>query len=131
LRFYRELDHWEGHPVDKLQAHLQFLSERATDEEVALGCPLNNLVQEMSPLDEDFRLRMKMIVEHIHGSIVAALLRGQAAGQVRSDIQPDQIAQFYFGGIEGAYTLAKVRKDASAFKSNMQLLGQFLDTLRT
>jgi len=131
LRFYRDLDLWEGHPVDKLQEHLRFLADQATDDDVSLGCPLNNLVQEMSPLDEDFRLRMKAIIDHIHSSVAAALVRGQAARQVRDTVRPDQVAQFVFAGIEGAYSLAKVRRDAAAFKSNMDLLGQFLDTLRT
>ena len=130
LRFYHELDRWEGNPIDKLQEQLRFLAGLATDHDIALGCPLNNLVQEMSPIDEDFRLRMKSIIDQIHSSIAAALARGQTAGLVRANVQPSQLAQFYFAGIEGAYATAKVRKDASAFKSNMELLGQFLDTLR-
>ena len=130
LEFFHELDRSTAHPVDKLQEHLQFLAAKATNEEVALGCPLNNLVQEMSPLDEDFRLRMKSIVDTIHRSIASALRRGQEVGKVRSDINPEQVAQFYFAGIEGAYSIAKVRKDAAAFCGNMAMLGQFLDTLR-
>lgn len=130
LRFYRELDCWEGHPIDKLQEHLGFLSGRATDEEVALGCPLNNLVQEMSPIDEEFRLHMKIIIDNIHDSITAALRRGQAAGLVRSEINAEAIARFYFATIEGAYSIAKVHKEAAAFRSNMAMLHQFLDTLK-
>ena len=130
LRFYRELDRWEGHPLDKLQEHLQFLSDKATDDEVVLGCPLNNLMQEMSPLNEDFRLRLKSIVDSIHSSIAAALTRGQAAGLVQAQVRPEQAAQFFFACIEGASTLAKVRKDTATFSSIMGLLAQFLNTLR-
>jgi len=130
LEFFHELDRSTAHPVDKLQEHLQFLAAKATNEDVALGCPLNNLVQEMSPIDEDFRLRMKSIVDTIHRSIASALRRGQASGNVRTDVNPEQVAQFYFAGIEGAYSIAKVRKDAAAFCGNMAMLGQFLDTLR-
>ena len=130
LRFYHELERWEGHPVDKLQEHLQFLSARATDEDVALGCPLNNLIQEMSPIEEAFRLRMQAIVDRIHTAVASALRRGQGAGQVRNDVNPEQVAQFFFAGIEGAYSIAKVKRNAAAFCSNMALLGRFLDTLR-
>ncbi len=130
LRVYRELDRWEGNPIDKLQEHLRFLSNMATDDEVALGCPLNNLAQEMSPIDEDFRIRMKTIVDSIHASISAALLRGQMNGQLRAQVNPYQVAQFFFSSVEGSYSIAKVRKDAAAFKSNMELLSNFLDTLR-
>jgi len=130
LQFYRELDRWEGNPIDKLQEHLQFLADRATDDDIALGCPLNNLVQEMSPIDEDFRLRMKSILEGIYDSITAALRRGQAAQSVRPDVDAEAVARFFFATIEGAYSMAKVRKDAAAFRSNMNLLHQFLETIR-
>jgi TetR/AcrR family transcriptional repressor of nem operon len=130
LHFYKELDASTSNPIDGLQGHLRFLSDKATDEDVSLGCPLNNLMQEMSPLDEDFRLRMKSIVDNIHRSTAAALERGQKAGFVKADIDPVSIAQFFFAGIEGAYSIAKVRKDATAFRNNMRILSGFLDSIR-
>jgi TetR/AcrR family transcriptional repressor of nem operon len=130
LHFYRELDRWEGDPIDKLQAHLQFLASKASAEDISLGCPLNNLVQEMSPIDEAFRLRMKSIVDTIHGSIATAIARGQSKGLVRSEVIPEQVAHFIFSSIEGAYSIAKVHRDLTKFKSNLALLSQFLDTLR-
>ena len=130
LRFYQELDQWSGHPIDKLQEHLRFLSGQATDEEIALGCPLNNLAQEMSPIDEDFRLRMKSIVDNIHRLVARAIQRGQESGMVRRDVDPETLAQFFFAHIEGAYSIAKVRKDAATFRNNLTLLSQFLDTYR-
>ena len=87
LEFFHELDRSTAHPVDKLQEHLQFLAAKATNEDVALGCPLNNLVQEMSPIDEDFRLRMKSIVDTIHRSIASALRRGQASGRAQGALR--------------------------------------------
>lgn len=130
LGFYRELDQFTGNPLDKLQAHLHELAARATDEEIGLGCPLNNLVQEMSPLDEDFRVRMKSIIDIIHHTVAAALRRGQTMGHVRREVTPEAIAQFFFAGIEGAYSTAKVRRDAAAFRSNMDILSRYLDSLR-
>ena len=130
LRFYLELEQAQDNPLDKLQSHLRMLSAQATDEEVALGCPLNNLVQEMSPLDEDFRLRMKGIVDTIHRSVTHALQRGQEAGFVQKDIDAESWSQFFFAQIEGAYGIAKVRKDAAAFRRNMNLLSRFLDSIR-
>jgi AcrR family transcriptional regulator len=130
LRFFLELEQSDAHPVDKLQEHLRFLCSQATDEDVALGCPLNNLVQEMSPLDEAFRLRMKTIVDTIQRCVANALARGQANGLVRTDVVPARVADFYFSGIEGAYSTAKVRKDAAAFCDNMSMLSLFLDSLR-
>ncbi len=130
LQFYRALDASRANPIDELQQHLQFLMQMATAEDISLGCPLNNLMQEMSPLDEVFRLRMKAIVDAIHRSTTIALQRGQAAGLIKANVKAEPIAHFYFAGIEGAYAIAKVRKDVAAFQSNLGILSSFLDTLR-
>ncbi len=130
LHFYQELARCTGNPIDKMQQHLHMLADMATQEEVTLGCPLNNLVQEMSPIEEDFRISMQAIVDEIHSSVATALRRGQSDGLVRPEIDPEQIAPFFFAAIEGAYSTAKVRKDAVVFKNNMKVLSSFLDTLR-
>ncbi len=131
LHFYRELDQSEGDPIPLLIGHLQKLAGMATDEDISLGCPLNNLIQEMSPLDEDFRLRMKSIVESIQQSVSAAIQRGKAAGFIRPDVDSTAIGRFYFSTIEGSYTMAKVSKSKAAFEANMQLLAQFLESLKS
>src|SRR5512135_589820 len=59
-RLFRPLGESEQ-PVQTLLDILERLSERAV-ELVPLGCPLNNLVQEMSPLDPDFREHLGVIL---------------------------------------------------------------------
>src|SRR5882724_11121218 len=44
-----------GDPVTTLQRILRRRAASLTAHEVELGCPLNNLAQEMSPLDQRFR----------------------------------------------------------------------------
>src|SRR5277367_5154571 len=46
-------------PIDALIAIVE--SESVRPEDVRGGCPLNNLAQEMSPLDEGFRKRLAQI----------------------------------------------------------------------
>ncbi len=131
LTFFTQLSANDDlNPLDALQDHLRNLSDKATDEEIALGCPLNNLVQEMSPLNEEFRLSMKSIADTMVQHMAVAIRRGQEQGSVRSDANPEATAQFLWAGIEGAYSLAKVRKDAQTFRTNASVLIQYLDGLR-
>ena len=129
LAFYHHLDQSEGNAIPLLIEHLNHLSDMATDEDVTLGCPLNNLIQEMSPLDEDFRVRMKAIVEHIQQSVAAAIQRGKVAGFVKPEVDADAVGRFFFAAVEGSYTIAKVSKSKAVFRSNMGLLVDFLRTL--
>ena len=68
-------------PLDALSKIFQSTSLR--DEDVILGCPLNNLSQEMSPLDEGFRKRLARVFAIWHGAIAGALRDGQKRGQVK------------------------------------------------
>src|SRR5579871_2212106 len=49
------------------------------------GCPLNNLAQEMSPLDEGFRERIDGLYDTWRKEIAEAMTAGKMAGTVRKD----------------------------------------------
>ncbi|HEX5871212.1 MAG TPA: TetR/AcrR family transcriptional regulator, partial [Longimicrobium sp.] len=52
------------------------------------GCPLNNLAQEMSPLDEGFRGRIDALYDRWRTTFAAALREGMEMGAVRRDASP-------------------------------------------
>jgi TetR/AcrR family transcriptional regulator, transcriptional repressor for nem operon len=130
IKFYQDLDFFDGNPIDMLQFHLKELVSLATDENISLGCPLNNLVQEMSPLNEQFRLKLKRIVDKMTMSVATALKKGQKKDFVDKDKDAQAVADFFISSIEGAYSIAKVQRNISIFKSNMDQLSFFLDILR-
>jgi TetR/AcrR family transcriptional repressor of nem operon len=49
------------------------------------GCPLNNMAQEMSPLDEGFRGRTDALYDRWRTTFAAALRKGMETGAVRGD----------------------------------------------
>ncbi len=130
LAFYRDLDQSSAHPVDSLKAHINMLAGKCTDETIALGCPLNNLIQEMSPVDETFRLHLKYVMDRMQLSSANALRRAQASGTLRADVDVDAVAHFYLSTLEGAYGIAKVQKSMAVFKATMEILCQYLESLR-
>lgn len=130
LKFYGELQRSSGDPIPMLQEHLRWLSGICTDEEAALGCPLNNLVQEMSPLDEDFRTRLQKILNVMQSTVAEALRRGQDAGLLKTTFDCDATAWFYLASIEGAYSMAKVNRSAQTFKRVNQQIINYFETLR-
>jgi TetR/AcrR family transcriptional regulator, transcriptional repressor for nem operon len=130
IKFYQDLDFFDGNPIDMLQFHLKELVTLATDENVSLGCPLNNLVQEMSPLNEQFRLKLKRVVDKMTTSVANALIKGQKKDFVAKDKDAQAVADFFISSIEGAYSIAKVQRNVPLFKSNMEQLSFFLDILR-
>jgi AcrR family transcriptional regulator len=119
-----------GDPVSALQATLRFRAANLTAGEIELGCPLNNLAQEMSPLDEDFRRGIEATFEAWRDGFAEALRRGQAEGSVRSDVDARQVATFIVAAAEGSYGLAKNAQSSSMVRENLEILSLFLDSLR-
>jgi TetR/AcrR family transcriptional regulator, transcriptional repressor for nem operon len=119
-----------GDPVTALQRVLRRRATHLTTREVELGCPLNNLAQEMSPLDEQLRKRVAGTFETWTNGVARALERGQAEGTVRRNLDPRKVAAFVVAAIEGSFGLAKSAQSATMLRSNLEILSGFLDTLR-
>jgi TetR/AcrR family transcriptional repressor of nem operon len=131
------LERWltvlEASPADPLSALQQTLRHRAaslTPREIELGCPLNNLAQEMSPLDEQFRRRIDATFEAWRDGFARALGRAQERGTVRPDVDPRKVAAFAVAAVEGSFGLAKSAGSRAMLRSNLELLAAYLDTLR-
>jgi len=99
-------------------------------EEVRYGGPLNNLAQEMSPLDEHFRRRLAKVFHDWQAGIASALLRGQSAGTVRRDLDVRQTASFLVATYEGYLSLAKNDQDAEVLRRGIHSLIRWLQSLR-
>ncbi len=123
----------EAEPGDSLTALQAVLRRRAEDFRaigVTHGCPLNNLAQEMSPLDEGFRRRVASALEAWTDAFARALERGQASGAVRRDVDARRIAAFLVASIEGAFGMAKNAKSVASLRSHLEVLADFLEALR-
>src|SRR5438067_4301526 len=77
------------------------------NKRIAQGCPLNNLAQEMSPLDEGMRKRIERVYVAWREGLAAALARGIKAGTVRGDIFPRKVAAFVVAAQAGIIGAAK------------------------
>jgi TetR/AcrR family transcriptional repressor of nem operon len=117
-------------PVTTLQRILRRRAASLTPREVELGCPLNNLAQEMSPLDQRFRRGVNATFDIWTEAVAKDLERGQEEGKVRRDLNAGKIAAFVVASIEGSFGLAKGAQSAAMLRSNLEVLSSFLESLR-
>jgi len=117
-------------PLIGLEASVEGVLASATDEDIALGCPLNNLIQEMAPLDDGFRARLQDILDEWRSAIAMRLALGQAAGRVRTGIDPDATAAFLIASFEGLFGIAKATASRSLARAMIDVLLDFIDGLR-
>jgi AcrR family transcriptional regulator len=117
-------------PITALQRHGLEMVARHGDQACALGCPLNNLAQEMSAEDEGFRRRIEAIYQRLQDGVAAALRRGQEAGTVREDVDPDRIAAYYLATSSGIMGAAKNTRDADVMRRLVETGNELFETLR-
>src|SRR5712692_11755266 len=123
-RWVRSLEKAEN-PIDGLLAILRRKDPHPSFDQ-RLGCPLNNLAQEMSPLDEGFRKRLEGVFRERREGIAKALRRGQEMGQIRSDVDTVEAADFFLAALEGSVSLAKNAQDRNLFDNCKAGLSRYL-----
>ena len=94
-------------PLDTVIGFVRNLGSVLGGQIVTLGCPMNNLAQEMSPLDEGFRTRLDALYQEWRGGIQAALERAQRDGVIRVDVDCGHAATFVLAALSGCIGVAK------------------------
>jgi TetR/AcrR family transcriptional regulator, transcriptional repressor for nem operon len=115
-------------PIDALIGIVRAIPHRPRD--VKEGCPLVNLAQEMSQLDEQFRKRLERIFQAWQEGIAMALRRGQSQGTVRRDLVPEKTASFLIAMVEGYEVLAKNAQDVKVWNVGIRNIVGWLRSLR-
>jgi TetR/AcrR family transcriptional repressor of nem operon len=115
-------------PIDALIGIVRAIPGRPRD--VKSGCPLVNLAQEMSQLDEQFRKRLERIFHAWQEGIATALRKGQSEGTVRRDLVPEETASFLVAMVEGYEVLAKNAQDARVWNGGIRNIVGWLRSLR-
>lgn len=94
------------------------------------GCPLNNLIHELSANDEDFFTLLASIMDTWHDAITDALQRGIDANIIRADVDVVQLASFIIASIQGSLSIAKGDRDVENYHSNIAILITYLNILK-
>lgn len=117
-------------PLDTLLGILESISGRA-EELVTLGCPLNNLMQEMSPLDAAFKEHLGAVVNSWLLAVESALRRAQEQGDLRPDVDCAAATLFIISAWEGCIGIAKNLQSADALMTCSRQLQSYIRSLRT
>lgn len=130
------LERWLGplraaeNPVDGLLEACSCTCEGLSPDQLALGCPLNNLTQELAGENEDFRGVIDDILGTWREGIAEAFAKGQAAGQVRADVVPKRTAAFIVAAIEGIAGTMKSGRDVEVTRDVVKELRRYIEGLR-
>lgn len=120
-----------SNPIQGIAIRYKKLMEETTDEEVGLGCPLNNLTQEMSPIDPVFRDKLRSVMQEWIKETERYLKKAQAEGHMRPEVDAKSAAEFLVMMEEGSWALAKVLGDRRVYQSMYGGYRRYLDSIST
>ena len=117
-------------PIDAAIHTIRERLKARSDLALTLGCPFNNLTQEMSSIDEGFRERLSAILHEWRDATAEALRRGQQAGNVCKDVDPRAAAAFIVSSVEGCVGMAKASQSREFLEAGFRGLVEYLQHLR-
>ncbi len=127
-RWIAPLDAYHN-PLEGILVQLKKLVGDVSPNELKLGCPLNNLVQEMSPLDAGFKRRLQKALNLWVDELDRHLKRAQCEGYIKNDVDTREVAQFVVITHEGFFGLMKGLGDPSLFNAMFGSLKTYLSAV--
>jgi len=120
-----------ANPVQGIIHRFKKLIENTSDEHLGLGCPLNNLTQEMSAVDPVFREKLNTVLRLWIDETEKYLRKAQAEGFLKPDVDPRQVAEFVVMIEEGSFAMVKNLRDKKVFWSLYESLKHYLESVST
>lgn len=98
-----------------------------SDRQLRLGCPTNNMIQEMAPLNSKFAEALLGIIENWKNKLSEALTEGQKDGSISQNQDSISMASFIISSYEGARSLGKLYNSFEYYLLYLKQLKAFLE----
>lgn len=119
-----------NNPIDTLLEIGQELADEATSETIQLGCPICNLIQEMSGIDEGYQQRLAKFQTEWRSHLINAITRGQEQGFVLKDVDPESVATFLIAVHDGTFSVGKATQELKIFTNTVKEMSRYINNLR-
>ncbi len=119
--------------ADPVEGILKLMQQNIGDtppELLRYGCPLNNMVQEMAPVDKGFNRRLQAALDLWVSGLDEHLKRGQQSGLIRRNVNTLEAAYFIVMAHEGFYGFIKGLNNPNAFAVLIASLQNYFKSLR-
>lgn len=117
-------------PVKDIYRVMEQTLFKASFFKAEFGCPLSNMIQEMSPLNADFSRALGKIAGEWRIALMHSIKSGKKASRIRPGLDEAQIADFIMSAYWGVRNLAKLESSAACFTGYLDELKRYLKSLQ-
>lgn len=94
------------------------------------GCPINNLVMEMSPVNQTFRENLQNLLNIWKKTLVDEFESGKSNGKIKENMNSEQVAEFVIVSYEGLRGTGKVYRGKDLYFSYLNQIESYLESFR-
>jgi TetR/AcrR family transcriptional repressor of nem operon len=109
-------------PLERLSRFMDAYQQIFESMDLCCGCPIGNLMQEMSDLSDDFRKRVGDVYSRMQCLIGRLLEEARSRGDLSPEVDPARTAQFIMNSWEGAIMHMKLVKSSEPLKIFKQMV---------
>jgi len=109
-------------PLERLAGFMDAYQKHFEKMDLRGGCPIGNLMQEMSDLSEAFREKVGDVYSRMQDRVSLLLKEAKERGDLSGGIDPDRTAQFILNSWEGAIMHMKLIKSSEPLKVFRQMV---------
>jgi AcrR family transcriptional regulator len=117
----------QEHALDRLHAIVGVFARIPDDPPVPGGCPVMNAGIENDDGNPVLRDRARHAMDGLRALIRRTVQGGVSRGEVRRDVDPDELASVMISTLEGAIMLSKLYGDPSHVARAAEHLGRYLE----
>ena len=105
----------------------EFVIDRMAGRGSLRGCLMSNAAVELAPFDPETQGRCRQALGETEAALVACIVRGQDAGEIRTDHEALDLARFLITSINGLRVMAKANPDQKALEGVAEIALSVLD----
>ena len=113
-------------PLQRVRAYIAARKASLLRAGLHKGCLFGNLTAEASEQSEPIRTRMVEVFATVRERLAACLRDAVAAGEVRGDLDCEEVAACMVAALQGAILLAKAERDLAPIERFEKLLFQYV-----
>ena len=129
--FIVPLEDYKNKNIPKLLLYI--FTERIkkfSEKEKELGCPANNLINEIGCSDSEFRILLRNLIDSWQIALVKVLEFGKAKNQIHSNVNCSALATCLIGSFEGIRGIRKIYDNNQIFDNYIIGITHYINAIK-
>jgi AcrR family transcriptional regulator len=100
-----------------------------TEKEKALGCPANNMINEIGCSVHDFREPLRKLMDGWKDALINVIDLGKKNNEIKKEVDSNAAATYLICSFEGARGIRKIYNDDALFSSYLQAVKEYIKSI--